>query len=449
MSAAPATEAENGNPITSEAAVVAQFNTDLLDITTGDMGMKQPMGSTAEGNDTFQTNIKGASTEAGATEDNVDKIENFASTNGVDFSTAQDIDLNTRVSSFEHAIVDVPTATHEDHKLVDSLSDMEKETASDDKAPEVDSMSPSSVHHEDVSNSPAAVASTIPPESEAIPVLNNASTPAAQETGSELFTTQDQSLEGSPLPAKDVTVSPSPVIEDDSQAVSVPEEETQPVSVVDADTALALEQDVIPDTEVAEKQSTANVTVEKVEAETTFSDSVSPGVAADALEETAITEAPEPSDPTVVVSKDEALPDEVPNELFNVPASGSPIESSFTDVGVDVAETPVIELSPTPFEAEPVAESTHEEEPQQVVIVEGEAEGTATEGTAPEERIDNTDTSRLAAQESEIERPKSPWTPSYSVTTQGPGIVGPPTTRRSLNYLFCPLPSLHWSLPPM
>ncbi|EKM58221.1 uncharacterized protein PHACADRAFT_252378 [Phanerochaete carnosa HHB-10118-sp] len=92
----------------------------------------------------------------------------------------------------------------------------------------------------------------------------------------------------------------------------------------------------------------------------------------------------EPSEPAV--QAEEPVPDEVTE-------STAPVEAIIPGAAAEEQETPAAAMGD--MSAPPVIA---------VTISDETAEASATEG------------------EKELERPKSPWTPSYSVTTQGPGI---------------------------
>jgi hypothetical protein len=70
----PATEAVDANHTATEPAIVAQLNPDLLDTITGSVAMKPPVDVQVEDNETNQSNLENASTEAGVTQDNVTEV---------------------------------------------------------------------------------------------------------------------------------------------------------------------------------------------------------------------------------------------------------------------------------------------------------------------------------------------------------------------------------------
>ncbi|KAJ7170627.1 hypothetical protein C8R43DRAFT_980281 [Mycena crocata] len=160
-------------------------------------------------------------------------------------------------------------------------------------------------------------------------------------------------------------------------------------------------------------------------ADTTLIDSayVSSDLANDSLEEMVFAETPEPEKPMVSQNSFDS-------ESVVIPGEGAHADDQATDLDEHitpsinqsnvsgVAETPVIDIASTKsrnVDLDP--ESSQDHEAQQDVVPDEAGM------TAEDQSSENTDTSRLfPVQESEIERPKSPWTPSYSVTTQGPGI---------------------------
>ncbi|KAJ7707761.1 hypothetical protein B0H17DRAFT_530812 [Mycena rosella] len=498
MSDAAATEGDIGNPSQTapETAVVAQFTPDSLDITTGGLGMKQPTNDEAEHSNTSQADLKDASPEPGATEHNVEGIESFASTNGADLSSVQEIVFDKTTGSksgetpSEHDLVDVPAVQPEDHH---PLSDVEKDVSREEEVPEVDSGAPSTLqvplHDEGASNVPTDV----PAEVEASPVLDDSSIPSAlpeaSSVDSELSSVHDETnlsvdpaeeLDVSPsavteaevhtlvIPEEDIyptavpdaettvvqdvtpdtdDVSPSAVIEAEVHTSVIPEEDIQPTAVPEAGTTLV--QDVTPDTEVhVDDQYTPDAGVEQgalhdpvfaqpedssaVATETTLVDPVI--FADDSREETTLAETPELSKPSVIseiLVEDEKFPTEVAQESdqgqvehleqsitasFSQPSDAD----SLVDGSTSFIDSALVIESTTPFEADPSAGVSHEERAEHLVLVDGEEPEIE---IATEQPSDETDTSRLvAAREPEIERPRSPWTPSYSVVTQGPGI---------------------------
>ncbi|KAJ7127037.1 hypothetical protein C8R44DRAFT_112368 [Mycena epipterygia] len=442
MSATAATEAENGNRLTTESAVVAQFNPNLLDITAGTVGMEQPTNVDAEENGILHSHPKDASTETGATQDKVDEIpESFAATEGLDgpgISTVQEIVSDKTKDSDTSFESTAPLEKHE--LLVNPSSDVEETVAVEEKVSEVESPPPEvQIPDDDASKVETEVTSTITPE--AAPLLNDASAPfAGDEAGATedgVSSTQDESSVSGAEPSvaesfatTESDATPNLAAQEDHPLMIG--EDVEPVSAADAEITLVeapIFNDGIPDLKVDDSiaghpDGTLVVPEEPEDnstyaAETTFTDPVpvSSDLADDSEE--MIFAAPETSVPTTVVS-------EVPSEDVNLPVqvterqeqlanAEESIVLSSTDVPplIDLGVSPVIEISST---KPSVPESVSEEQIEQSVVVDGE------EFAVLAKEQDDTDASRLAAHEPEMERPRSPWTPSYSVTTQGPGL---------------------------
>ncbi|KAF9069254.1 hypothetical protein BDP27DRAFT_1447842 [Rhodocollybia butyracea] len=144
----------------------------------------------------------------------------------------------------------------------------------------------------------------------------------------------------------------------------------------------------------------------------------------------------EPTEPAVEAlaadGQDNVSPESLEAGLSSIEAEGTlvvnsdDIESKVNEVDavqpLEVAEVEAMERSTANAEitVDSDIEPTPETASAEVAVAEPPSHDV--EDVASAQSLGEIDTSNLSVNTPEIERPKSPWTPSYSVTSQGPGI---------------------------
>ncbi|KAJ7739773.1 hypothetical protein DFH07DRAFT_75674 [Mycena maculata] len=398
-----ATEAEHANQTVVESVPV-ELNVDSPDITTDIVALKETTDIDPKDTDAIQFDLKDAS-EAGTTQDSIGEIpESLESTEALDGSKIPTIpekvadttkDANTTLPSFE-GNVDALTGAESEKYGLDEVEVVEEKSHEASHAP-LGSAEP--VSAEDALTITTEVASTVTP------------------TAGENDATQDVAVADSPAPdplsfvqEQDVPHVPAAQEEngaaEDSQLASREAE----VTFVEEAPNTKVEEDIVRQSDARIKQDASDdLVIEASEdnsmdatAETSFIDSGS--VADESLTEIVFAEA-EPKAPF----EDDLVLQEAQLETADQPSAVD--DSTQAD-----AETPVEILSTNPLVVDSVTEITEDQEQSPIETAEA---GGLVEG----QPLDDTDVSRLLTpREPEVERPKSPWTPSYSVTTQGPGI---------------------------
>ncbi|KAJ6619702.1 hypothetical protein B0H10DRAFT_2216541 [Mycena sp. CBHHK59/15] len=499
------TEAGNASHITDEPTAMAQNGADFLDTDVGSEGM----GQDAEENDAMPLDLKDASKEASATQNNVDEIPETAAVTHkldiVDNPTAREIladstnESHTDVSSLENDHVlntssestdnaDVTLSTNDVVVNGDTIEAYASANVSD-----ANNSAPSGVTQDDllkVNIVPDVPTPIVPLETStsSVPTVLTAADETDSDDGAaavEIVPAAPEVLSG--FEAEDVAPEfvPIPPVQEESHSSVILAEDGTVVSAVDSEAAIHLEdaaavedillnavpgqsdvtgqdaslqEDRIDQPSSSQSQATLEV-VNNVDA-TTEPSSVSdagPVLDLDAsrdadqhshqtgpestpevvvgLPDSSIISSDESNEqdtPAYVESADDSTtPAIVDSLLDNFIADDETAPSSATDNSV-VTETPVEPPSPDAGEPDLIVDQSQgsPEEPveQDSVLYTGAAETVVDENTkAPFADDDDAELSSrlLAAHSTEVERPKSPWTPSYSVITQGPGISTP------------------------
>ncbi|KAJ7494687.1 hypothetical protein B0H11DRAFT_913266 [Mycena galericulata] len=297
--------------------------------------------------------------------------------------SVEDTDANTPVPSFKgnsdvltgEQAVNQEVGEEKEHVPVEEKAyeagytyPSSTEPIPDEDAPEVTSTITPDTINASISSAAGDATSSAPPAPESLSDVVPVSSSAAAALGAE--ETELISTDAAEAKLVEDTVQDTHADADDSK-VYLPEA-----------TVRVTGDDLVPDSQVSEDNGVDGA------AETTFIDPIStaPNMADDSLQEVGFGEAEEPPRATVV--SDDA----------------DPVVSDQIIQEINTQEEPESKDEPT----NSVAEDQTEQGPTEIT----------------EENLSaDTDASQLlTTHESELERPKSPWTPSYSVTTQGPGI---------------------------
>ncbi|KAJ7650329.1 hypothetical protein FB45DRAFT_1050367 [Roridomyces roridus] len=272
------------------------------------------------------------------------------------------------------------------------------------------------------------------------------------------------------IPVADETAAQEDAVVEDSSATAVPEDqvtttEAAPVEpatipttedVTPEDPVSAVEEAVVQEAlppsveaEVAAEETKADVTTDTLSVRHVAEDSTATAVAEEELvkpelhlNDTAVEEILDVAAPEIVsVAENPAFEDEsteeplrtdvlstahegeverpkspwTPSYSVTTQGPGIPTVDELEAADLPVLPPPVEVMAPAPSEEDPVSDGT---DLSAFVVAEAEPEAVS----SPDIQVEIPADTLSATREEEMERPKSPWTPSYSVTTQGPEI---------------------------